>query len=84
MGPPTRRWTRTATSWPASVATTAAGWSPGGDAGGTVSVKGTTARVRGGTVTVVAVPKLIQEPAPEVAGAAAVAGRTARAPSAVL
>ncbi len=71
------------TSWPPSVAITAAGWSPGGDAGGTVRVKGTTARVRGGTFTVVAAPKLIQEPAP-VAPAPGAAGRTAKAPSAVL
>lgn len=48
--------------------------------GGTETVKGTTARVRGGILTVVLAPKDSQDPAPVDRRS----GRTARAPSAVL
>ncbi len=52
VGPPIRTRTGTRTSAPRPVATSSPEASPGIAAGGTVRASGTSARVRGGTVTV--------------------------------
>ena len=74
VGPLTRRWIRTPDSRPPDAAMIAPGWSPGSAPAGTVTEKGISARVRGGTVSG-SEARVIQVPAPVDCGRRAPRGR---------